>query len=468
MTHPAADALPEPVWTPRRALAYAAVGLPLAFVALPLYVLLPHHYAQALGVPLAALGAVLLAVRCLDAVVDPALGRWADRLLARSGGAAWWTLGGAALVIGGGFALLFFPPVLGSTGLLLWCALLLTLTCAAWSLATVLHQAWGARLGGGVAGQSRWVASREAAGVLGVVIASVLPSLAGLAVTVGVLVLALGVGWLLLRHAPVATDAFTARAAATCEGLAPAQAGAAQEAPALSPWSVPAFRRLLAVFVLNGIASALPATLVLFYIRDRLQAQVWEGAFLAIYFVAGAASLPLWVRAVRRWGAVPAWALGMVLAVLGFASAALLGPGDAAWYALICLASGLALGADLAIPAALLARVVQASGGQGRSEGLFFGWWNCAAKLNLALAAGVALPLLGWAGYVPGRSDPQALALLAWAYGGLPCAIKLVALVTLRWGLWSPAFPGGAVSRAHSTDADADADRVRLRPARPS
>jgi GPH family glycoside/pentoside/hexuronide:cation symporter len=34
----------------------------------------------------------------------------------------------------------------------------------------------------------------------------------------------------------------------------------------------PAFRRLLAVFMLNGIASAIPATLVLFFIQDRLQA----------------------------------------------------------------------------------------------------------------------------------------------------------------------------------------------------
>ena len=36
-------------------LAYGALGLPLAFVALPLYVVLPNHYARAFAVPLAAL-----------------------------------------------------------------------------------------------------------------------------------------------------------------------------------------------------------------------------------------------------------------------------------------------------------------------------------------------------------------------------------------------------------------------------
>jgi GPH family glycoside/pentoside/hexuronide:cation symporter len=37
----------------------------LAFVALPLYVVLPNHYAREFGVPLATLGTVLLGAGCL-------------------------------------------------------------------------------------------------------------------------------------------------------------------------------------------------------------------------------------------------------------------------------------------------------------------------------------------------------------------------------------------------------------------
>ena len=40
----------------RNSLAYGLMGLPLAFAALPLSVLLPNHYARQFGVPLAALG----------------------------------------------------------------------------------------------------------------------------------------------------------------------------------------------------------------------------------------------------------------------------------------------------------------------------------------------------------------------------------------------------------------------------
>ncbi|MDZ4355302.1 MAG: MFS transporter, partial [Variovorax sp.] len=41
----------------RHGLRYGMLGLPLAFVALPLYVILPNHYARAFGAPLALLGA---------------------------------------------------------------------------------------------------------------------------------------------------------------------------------------------------------------------------------------------------------------------------------------------------------------------------------------------------------------------------------------------------------------------------
>ena len=61
--------------------------------------LLPNHYAAQLGVPLAGLGAVLLATRALDAIVDPWLGRVIDRGLARPRGQVLGTAALAALLM---------------------------------------------------------------------------------------------------------------------------------------------------------------------------------------------------------------------------------------------------------------------------------------------------------------------------------------------------------------------------------
>jgi glycoside/pentoside/hexuronide:cation symporter, GPH family len=63
---------------------YGLMGLPLAFVALPLYVILPNHYAREFGMPLATLGLVLLLARLFDAFLDPLLGKLSDKLFARS------------------------------------------------------------------------------------------------------------------------------------------------------------------------------------------------------------------------------------------------------------------------------------------------------------------------------------------------------------------------------------------------
>ena len=59
-TDPAARFIGPGAW--RHGLGYGLLGLPLAFVALPLYVLLPDHYARTYDMPLATLGAVLLAL----------------------------------------------------------------------------------------------------------------------------------------------------------------------------------------------------------------------------------------------------------------------------------------------------------------------------------------------------------------------------------------------------------------------
>ena len=441
---PAAQFLGAGAW--RHGLRYGLLGLPLAFVALPLYVILPNHYATAFGAPLALLGLVLLGARLVDAVLDPWIGRWCDRLFARSHAAVLGTSAVAAVVLALGLWGLLFPPppvrAAGTTPLLVWAGVLMAIAYTAFSIVSVAHQSWGARLGGTEAQRSRVVAWREALSLAGVLIAAVLPGTLGLGATVGSFAVLLALGWW-----------------AWTRSVTPVASGVVQAAAPLgaSPLRQPAFLRLLAVFVLNGTASAVPATLVLFFVQDRLQASPEvEPAFLAIYFLFAALSIPLWVRLVSRLGLARTWLCGMALAVAVFVWAATLGAGDTVPFLIVCALSGVALGTDLALPSAMLAGLVGQLGERGQREGAYFGWWSFAAKLNLALAAGLALPLLEWFGYTPGSRDPDALQTLTIAYCLLPCVLKLLAggalyALVIRPESRSPHLPTKTLSSPNPT-----------------
>lgn len=398
--------------TTGRVLSYGLLGLPLAFAALPIYVHVPRFYAETAGMELALLGAILLGTRLLDAGIDPWLGWLADRVPRPTMVAL------ALLPFALGFVALLNPPAENAA---LWLIGSLTLTYVGFSAASVAYQAWGVDIGPTSALRTRLTAAREGFGLLGVVLAAGLPVLLASDLDTGTARLS----WVLPPLLLIAAATTFSRV------------GVGQPVPAASQPLLPslrrvmadaAFRRLLGVFVANGIASALPATLFLFFVADVLQQEKASGPLLALYFVAGAASLPLWVKLSARFGRVHAWLGAIVLAIVAFAGASQLGSNDLALFAVICIASGLALGADLALPAAIAADLGERQG----QAGACFGVWNLVAKLNLALAAGLALPLLALLGYVPGSGE--GLASLTFAYALLPLGFKALAGILLwRW-----------------------------------
>lgn len=439
-----------PSATAARALRYGALGLPLAFAALPLYVQWPAHAAHFWGLPLAGLGLLLLAVRLLDAVVDPWIGQRVDRWFGPSPQRAWLAAGLAMCVLVAGLAGLFLlRPIEASAWPLAVFALVLT--SLGFSVAQLVHQAWGARLGGDASSQARWVGAREGLGLVGVIAASVLPGLIGWLATIWVLAAAAALAWPWLRSVrPMAAAPRTA--------VIP-DAASMQRAGGEGPWRDAGFRVLIGVHLVGGLASAIPATLVLFFMRDVLAAPTWaEGAMLGLYFMAAAAAMPLWARAVDRWGLVHCWAAGMAMAIAGFAGAASLGPGDLAQFAAVCVLTGLALGSDLVSGPALLGLLARGSTSGDAGVGRWFGWWNLAGKLTLALAAGLALPLVQLAGYEPGSMSAPSLQALALLYAWLPCAIKACALGLLwrlRHRLQQDEAARAATRAAHPTAQEA-------------
>jgi glycoside/pentoside/hexuronide:cation symporter, GPH family len=400
--------------SPYSYITYGLFGLPLAMVALPIYVYVPQFYAEQFGLSLTLIGAALLAARILDAFIDPLIGLWIDSAK-NSKGYGRFVLISLPLLLTG-FILLFHPPALSHNPAMAWFVVSLILVYAGFSLATIAYQSWGAALTQALAERTRLSATREAFGLLGVILAASLTGLTGLSWLSVIFIATLLVSAaILLMKAPLPDYAV------------PVHSGLAS---LLEPFRNLQFRWLFSVFIVNGIAAAIPATLFLFFAKDQLQLAQYAGLFLVLYFVAAAASMPLWVGLARRLGEARAWLIAMLLSVLAFIWAFGLSSGDAIPFAIICLLSGLTLGADLALPPALLAAVIGRAGHSGQREGAYFGTWSWATKINLALAAGISLPLLELLGYVPGTNS-NGTASLSVAYALLPCLLKLAAAAIL-------------------------------------
>lgn len=392
-------------------LQYGLLAFPLAFAGLPIYVHAPNFYATDLGVSLATVGYVLLFLRIFDAVQDPLIGiisdRWhrQRRLILLLG----------MVMLGAGFWVLFHPA---QANPLFALALGVLLCTGGFSIVTINFQALGGLWQTDSAGRTRITAWREAIGLIGLLVASVLPTVlddgtgSGRAfhlMTLIYLPLLLVCGMVFLR--------WLRRAAL----YAPADAtGTASLSRLRNGWTI----RFFAIYFCNGFAGSIPAVLVLFFINDRIDGAAWSGVFLLLYFASGAAAMPVWQWAARRLGKARAWMSGMGLAVVTFVWAFTLGPGDHVAYGAVCILSGLALGADLALPPAIIAdRITRQRDYLLASR--MFAVLAFLSKAALALATGLALPMLAWLGYQPGiAAADNATDTLAVAYGLIPCLIK--------------------------------------------
>jgi len=123
---------------------------------------------------------------------------------------------------------------------------------------------------------------------------------------------------------------------------------------------------------LNALSVAIPATLALFFIRDRLQLASDNGIFLATYFFFAILGLPIWLKLAKRYGTSKTWQWGMLLAITAFIGAGILQAGQRDAYLLVCAFSGLALGADLCLPPVLLAQCIPAN----QHAASYFGIWT--------------------------------------------------------------------------------------------
>jgi Na+/melibiose symporter-like transporter len=418
------------VITGKSLLQYGFIALPVAFAGFPLYVLAPDFFATRYDLSLTLLGALLLAIRVFDAVQDPLIGWFTDKL--RGQFMPLLSCAGAVLCLSifGLFNTIFFSPAI-------WFCVCMIFAVSAYSVLIIVLGAQATLWTPDTTAQTRIAGAREAFGIFGLVIAVSVPTLLSHWLDANqiyrwyaaalVLLMLIGIGCfsrLALPAAAITTPK---------QSVSPLAAIRALPLESL---------RLFAIYGLSMLASSIPALLVIFYVRDLIGAEQLTGLFLLLYFLSGAAAMPLWKKISTQHGKYKAWCCANILAVTGFICAFFLNAGDVWPYAAVCVVSGLALGADLTLPPSILADHIHAHDNRACS-GSHYAFLAFINKASLALASAIALPVLDAAGFKPQASNSEAaLATLAVAYALIPCVLKLGA-AGLLYAFFIRSGPGG-------------------------
>ncbi len=392
--------------------AYTVFAAVISAAGLPIYIYAPKYYADTYGVSLTLLGTVLFGLRLFDVLQDPALGWFAERLQKAKALAV--TIGAVIMAISmiGLFAV---PPPISP---IWWFGITITGLFTAFAFLTINFYAQGiAKAGIAPGGHVRLAAWRESGSLLGVCVAAVTPTLLISVTSAPFAIFAIG---------------FAAACAFAAVVMWPEWRGQTHAEPTSIRTIVadPLARRLMILALVNGAPLACSSTLFLFYVESRLAAPGWEGPMLVLFFLAAAVSSPFWGWLARHYGEKRTLLLAMLLALVFFAFTATLGPGDAGWFAVICVLSGATIGADLTLLPAMFARrmaAISPNGGQG------FGLWAMVNKFTLAFAAVSLLPLLDLTGFQAGETAQPALAMtmLTLLYAVVPSGLKLVAMALL-------------------------------------
>ena len=412
-------------------LSFGSISMPVSLLAIGLFMFLPTVYSTNSGISMQDVGLIIFATRLWDFVTDPLVGWLSDKTRSRFGRRIpWMTLAWLPLSISA-YKLFLPPPGVGASYLAFWSFLLFFSGTSLF----MPYTAMGAELSTSYHQRSRIFAFRHIFAVLGTFTAALLFWFASRQGVVDPEADALKlIAWVGLALLPVTLVATLLKAREPPIDDTSARDDIRWKDGVRIMFGNRTYLRILGCYLCNGIANALPVTLLFFFVRSVLEAPEWTPRILALYFAAAICGTPLWLFFANRFGKHRSWCIALLLAAGTLVFVPFFGAGDVYWFLVIALIVGLTLGADLAMPAAMLADVVDQDvleTGRQRT-GMYFAVWAMAAKLAAAAAVGVSFPILDWVGFVPDMyNEAGALLVLAILFGLCPVVFKLLALLFL-------------------------------------
>tara|TARA_A100001037_G_scaffold94479_1_gene85965 strand:- start:175 stop:1491 length:1317 start_codon:yes stop_codon:yes gene_type:complete len=411
--------------------AYSFPALAISIPTIPLYLYLPTFYGVTLELGLAATGFALLTARVFDTITDPIVGIISDRFPIKRNYRKPWIAVGSIIAAIGLYQLLNPPNDAGIIYLICWSIILYL----GWTFVAVPYLTWGAELSTDYNERTSITTSRETAGILGILTCGVIFTFsANLNFseidTIGI------IGWATIGLGAISIPYMLKKVPDA--GLVRLKKGKNTNSSflrsVLQLTQNRLFVRLLAAWFLNGIANGIPSVLFFLYLDKVLGVNETQRAVLIlIYFSTAVAAMPAWLSLSKVFNKHRVWCYAMILAIGAFSLVPFLPEGAFYLFSIICILTGVCLGADLSIPPSIQADVLDYDKLKTRSQraGLLFSLWGMATKLALACSVGLAFPLLDWLGFEPDMPDDSGRQALVFLYALLPVGFKCITVLAI-------------------------------------
>lgn len=423
------DRLPLP-----RVLAFASVGMPLAAVGLPMAVFVAPMYAEQLGLGTTMVGLIFMILRFWDLGTDPVMGWLVDTRPTKHGRIKHWLIGSIPILTLGGF-FMFMPmgETVSPAYLVVWLAVL-------WLGFTMLqtpHQSWVPMITTAYDERSRMFMWREVINTITLLTLLIIPTL--LAINFGIerrgQVQVMGI--ILLIVLPVTV----LLAVLFVPDPAPKQTAERMEFSwdaMKTALSDPNMARVLLVEILVGIAIAGTGGTFLFAAQWGFGVTGLAPVILMVFFVAGFAAMPLWVRLSERtekhtvFIATCVWSIVTYMVYLPLSAMG----GGVTYLLIAAIVSGLGYGTPFILARSMVADIIesdQARTGENRS-GMYYSLMSGAYKTGASFAIGIPYILLGlWVGFDPsGENNPDVVRGLMLVFVGVPVVSYALAALILR------------------------------------
>ena len=388
-----------------RLTAFASLGIPLAAVFLPLGVYLPPFYATTMGLGLGTVGLVFMLSRLWNALCDPLIGILSDHTHTRFGRRKPWIAGGSLLFIGG-VAAVYWPPHHHLTAVHLGLALFALYL--GWTMIGTPFAAWGSELTAGYHERSRVQTFLQTGAALGLMLTLLLPAI---------------VDQLSTRSEFERIAAMGAFAVATFvpsvlvllvffrEKPAPVAANRASAVTALKQFAVnPLVLRVMASDFFVATGQGIRGALFVFFVSAYMGLPKWASLLFLLQFVFGIFAAPLWLRIGYRFGKHQTVVLGEITQIVINLGLLFIVPGDFWPLLALTVAQGFAQGSGNLMLRAIVSDLAddhRLKTGKEQS-GLLFSIFNVTNNAAAAAAVGLAYPLIGWFGFVPGHANSHA------------------------------------------------------------